>query len=495
MRELSYNEAMRGFLTNRLPGFVVALGTVAAITFLCYRTTHVNATTVALIFLLAILAVSTVWGILVSVVMSLVAVFAFNFFFMPPVLTLTITDPQNWVALFAFLVTAVIGSHLSSRARNQAEEADRRRREIEKLYEFSQRLLSAGNVIELMNAIPRQVVESFEVGAAALFLTEKQKVYRSGLLIPQLDVEKLKAVVAREELQVDEAQSLCFVPVRLGVRVIGCLGISGQILSRQSLEALGTLTAVGIERARAIEQLGKTEASREGERLKSALLDSITHDFRTPLTSIKASVTSLLSDSRLEAEHRTELLTIIDEETNRLNTLIGEAAEMARLEAGELKLDLQPHPISELVSAALEQCKGLLGNRPVQVQVPENLSSVRADMNSAKQILVQLLTNAHNYSPSELPITISAEANGNFVVTSVADQGPGIEEMELGLIFDKFYRGKDQRYRVQGTGMGLPIAKAIVEAHGGTISVVSQLGHGSVFTFSLPVERSQGRRQ
>ena len=486
---------MRGFLTSRLPGFVVALGTVAAITFLCYRTTHVNATTIALIFLLAILAVSTVWGILVSVVMSLAAVFAFNFFLLPPVLTLTIADPQNWVALFAFLVTAVIGSHLSSRARSQAEEADRRRREIEKLYEFSQRLLSAGNVIELMNAIPRQVVDSFEVGAAALFLTEKQKVYRSGLLIPQLDAEKLKAVVAREELQVDQAQSLCFVPVRLGVRVIGCLGISGQILSRQSLEALGTLIAVAIERARAIEQLGKTEASREGERLKSALLDSITHDFRTPLTSIKASVTSLLSDSRLDAEHRTELLTIIDEETNRLNTLIGEAAEMARLEAGEVELNLQPHPISELVSAALEQCKGLLGNRPVQVQVPKNLPSVRADMNSAKQILVQLLTNAHNYSPPDLPITISAEANGNFVVTSVADQGPGIEEMELGLIFDKFYRGKDQRYRVHGTGMGLPIAKAIVEAHGGTISIVSQLGHGSVFTFSLPVERSQSRRQ
>ena len=485
---------MRGFLTSRLPGFVVALGTVAAITFLCYRTTHVNATTIALIFLLAILAVSTVWGIVVSVVMSLAAVFAFNFFLLPPVLTLTIADPQNWVALFAFLVTAVIGSHLSSRARNQAEEADRRRREIEKLYEFSQKLLSAGNVIELMNAIPRQVVDSFELGASALFLTDKQKVYRSGLLIPQLDIEKLKAVVARQELQMDEAQSLCFVPVRLGVRIVGSLGISGRILSRQSLEALGTLIAIAIERAGAIEQLGKTEAAREGERLKSALLDSITHDFRTPLTSIKASVTSLLSDTRLDAEHRQELLTIIEEETNRLNTLIGEAAEMARLEAGEVELDLQPHPISELISAALEQCKSLLGNRPLQVQVPDNLSPVRADVSRAKQVLVQLLTNAHNYSPHDLPITISAEANGNFVVTSVADQGPGIEDMELALIFDKFYRGKDQRYRVQGTGMGLPIAKAIVEAHGGTISVISQLGHGSVFSFTLPVDRGQNRR-
>jgi two-component system sensor histidine kinase KdpD len=486
---------MRRLLASRFPGFVMATGIVAIITFVYYKVFHVNHTTVALTFLLAILAVSTVWGLTVSVAMSLAAVVAFNYFFLPPLLTLTVVDPQNWVALFAFLFTAVIGSHLSSRARRQAEEADRRRREIERLYEFSQRLLSAGNAIELMNAIPRQVVDSFELGAAALFLADKQKVYRSGLFIPQLDKEKLKAVVAREELQMDETQSLSFVPVRLGVRVIGSLGISGRALSRQSLEALGTLIAIAIERARAIEQLGKTEAAREGERLKSALLDSITHDFRTPLTSIKASVTSLLSDSHQTGTQQRELLTIIDEEANRLNSLVGEAAEMARLEAGEFELDLKPHRAGEIVSAALEQCRGQLGNRPVHMQVPETLPPVRADLSRAKQVLVQLLANANNYSPEGPPVSISAELNGDFVVISVADQGPGIEELEMGLIFDKFYRGREQRYRVQGTGMGLPIAKAIVEAHGGTIGVVSQLGHGSVFSFSLPVDAEQGGRR
>src|SRR4029077_12574404 len=178
---------MRRLLASRFPGFVMAAGILAIITFVYYKVFHVNHTTVALTFLLAILAVSTVWGLTVSVTMSLAAVVAFNYFFLPPLLTLTVVDPQNWVALFAFLFTAVIGSHLSSRARRQAEEADRRRREIERLYEFSQRLLSAGNAIELMNAIPRQVVDSFELGAAALFLADKQKVYRSGLFIPQLD--------------------------------------------------------------------------------------------------------------------------------------------------------------------------------------------------------------------------------------------------------------------------------------------------------------------
>ncbi len=485
---------MRGLPASRIARIGISLGIVAAITFLYARLFPANSATVGLTLLLAILVVSTVWGITVSIVTSVAGMLAFNYFFLPPVGRLTIADPQNWVTLFAFLVTAVIGGQLSSRARRQAEEADRHRREVERLYDFSRKLLSAGNAIELLNAIPRQIVDSFELGAAALFLAEKQKVYRSGLEIPQLDAGRLKAVVAREEPQVDAEQSLCFLPVRMGTRIVGSLGISGRVLSRQSLDALGSLIAIAVERARAVEELSRTQAAREGERLKSALLDSITHDFRTPLTSVKAAVTSLLSDARLGQEQRQELLTVIDEEANRLNTLVGEAAEMARLEAGEFELDLKPQAIDAITAAALEQTKGLLGSRPVELRVPTNLPRVSADFDRVKDALAQLLVNAHSYSAEGLPISISAEASGNFVLTSVADQGSGIEELELALIFDKFYRGKNQRYRVQGTGMGLPIAKAIIEAHGGTIGVVSQLGHGSVFTFSLPVDRGRDRQ-
>ena len=226
--------------------------------------------------------------------LSLVATLTCNYFFLPPVGTFTIADPQNWVALGTFLATSVLASDLSTRARNQAAEANRRRHEVERLYKFSQRLLSAGNPIELLNAIPRQIVETFEVGAAALFLSDKQKVYRSGMNLPQLDAAFLKAVIAREELQIDAEHSVCFAPLRLGSKILGSMGISGPVLSRESLEAMGTLIAVAIERAHAIEMVGKTEAAREGERLKSALLDAITHDFRTPLTSIKASITTLI---------------------------------------------------------------------------------------------------------------------------------------------------------------------------------------------------------
>jgi two-component system sensor histidine kinase KdpD len=463
---------------------------VIAIAFFFSRVLHVNQTTAALTFLLAILAVATFWGFLVSAFMSVAAMLAFNYFFLPPVGTFTIYDPQNWAALFAFLAVALIASRLAGRVRREADEAGRGRREVERLYTFSQQLMVSGNVITLLNAIPNLIVETFEVGAAALYFQDKQKFYRSGAA-PVFDDEELKRATMREEPLRDAGRSLSFAPVKMGTRPIGSLGISGQLLSRPTLEALGSMVAIAFARARAVEELGMTEATRVGERLKSALLDSVTHDFRTPLTSIKASVTSLLSTvGRPESEQR-ELLTIINEECDRLNQLIGDATEMARLDAGEFELDVQPNSTAEIVSAAVARCKTALGNRTVHVNVPPTLPPVRGDFNRIMDVLARLIENADAYSPKERPITITAEPSGQFLITSVADNGPGIEDLELGLIFDKFYRGKDQRYLVQGTGMGLPIAKAIVEAHGGAISVTSQPGHGSVFSFTLPLDTSR----
>ena len=470
---------------------LLALLIVAGITvFFRDALPRVNQTTVALSFLLAILAVSAVWGMTVSVLMSIAAILALNYFFLPPVGTFTVADPENWVALFAFLVTSVTGSQLSSRIRREADIANRRRREIEHLYAFSQKLLGEGNVIQLMNAIPNHIVDAFESGAASLFLADKQKFYRSGYGTLQLEEEQLKLAYEREEPYVDTARGFCYGPVRLGMKSIGSFGISGAPLTRQTLEAVGTLLGIAIERTRAVEQLSRTEADRQSERLKSALLDSITHNFRTPLTSIKASVSSLLSAHPPQGGHQQELLEIMNEECDRLNKLVEDASEMSKLEAGEIELEFRAVPAHELIDAALANCKSSLVTRDVRVQVPEGLPPVRADLARGKEVLVQLLENANLYSEKDKPIVVSAESNGNFVLFSVADRGPGIDTMEQGLIFDKFYRGKDQRSVIQGTGMGLPISKAIVEAHGGTITVTSQLNHGSVFTFTLPVARA-----
>jgi two-component system sensor histidine kinase KdpD len=479
-------------LAGRAFGFGVSLAIIVGITVFFRHARDVNQTTIALTFLLAILAVSAVWGMAVSVFMSIAAVLTINYFFLPPVGTFTIADPQNWVALLAFLVTSIMGSQLSARIRKEADVAHQRRREIERLYKFSQKLLAEGNVIQLMNAIPNYIVESFEGGAAELFLPQKDKFYRSGFGAAHLDEEKMKSVFLRDEGVFESQEGLYFIPVRMGVRPIASLGISGSRLSRQTLDAVGSLVAIAIERARAVEKLGETEAERQGERLKSALLDSIAHDFRTPLTSIKAATTSLLAEETADRGQTRELLTIIDEECDRLNRLVEEAAEMSRLEAGEFELNLAPTRIGDIIEAALAQCNTTLAGRRVDLNVSPSLPPVRADLGRIKDALVHLIDNANIYSPKDAPITISAEVNGDAVTTSVADRGPGIDDFEQGMIFDKFYRGKDQRYLVRGTGMGLPIAKAIITAHKGTISVTSQLGHGSVFSFTLPVDRNAG---
>ena len=480
---------MQRFLAGRTFGFALSTAIVAGIAFLYRHVMVVNQTTVALTLLLAILAVSAVWGMAVSVFMSVVAMLVFNYEFLPPTGSLTIADPQNWVALGAFLVTSIMGSQLSARIRKEADEANGRRREIERLYKFSQKLLGEGNVIQLMNAVPNYIVESFEAGAAELFLPHKEKFYRSGYGASHLDEEKMKSAFLRDEMTIESQLSAYFVPVRLGVRAIGSLGISGARFSRQTLEAVGSLVAIAIERARAVEQLSQTEAERQGERLKSALLDSITHDFRTPLTSMKAAVTSMLVAEKSVPSQSHELLSIINEECDRLNHLVEEAAEMARLEAGEIELHFAPTPIEEIIQGALAVSKSSLGSREVQVNVSPDLPLVEADPLRAQDILVKLIDNANLYSEKDHPLVITAELTGNQVTTSVADRGPGLDDFEQRMIFDKFYRGKDQRYLVRGTGMGLPIAKALVNAHSGTIGVTSQLGHGSVFSFTLPVAR------
>jgi two-component system sensor histidine kinase KdpD len=179
---------------------------------------------------------------------------------------------------------------------------------------------------------------------------------------------------------------------------------------------------------------------------------------------------------------------VINEESDRLNRLVGEAAEVAQLESHEFQLDLKPRRIAEIVEAAVAGIKQLLGKHPIEIRVPEDVNAL-VDAERIKEVIIQLLENAAKYSDPEAPIRITAESKENNVVINIADQGSGIDDMEQGLIFDKFYRGKNQRYRVQGTGMGLAIARAIVEAHGGKIGVTSQVGSGSVFHFSLPLSR------
>jgi two-component system sensor histidine kinase KdpD len=482
--------------------FAASAAIVSVVILVYSRWLHVNPTTVGFTFLLVVLIVSAGWGLRYAIFVAVLATAGYNYFFLPPLYQFTIADPQNWVALFAFLFTAVVASELSERARREAEQSDQRRHEVERLYAFSQQLLVSDNVFGLLNSIPKYIVECFGVTGAAMFLDAKQETYffdpSSQSTFP---VEQLKAISSRGEPVLDRDHRICYMPLRMGVRSVGALGLAGCDLSRETLEAIGSLAAIAIERANTVETLTRTEAARESDRLRSVLLDSVTHEFRTPLTAIKASAETLLSDvqmddpqpdqpqlnkPQLNKAQRTDLLAVINEESDRLNRLVGEAAEVAQLDSHQLEFHFEPHSIRDAIDMALQQSRAALQHHPVDVKVPDNLPPIKMDVGRISEVLVHLLENASKYSPPDTHIHVMAELRlRGEVVTSVADHGPGIDEIEQDMIFEKFYRGRTQRTSVQGTGMGLAIAKAIIELHGGTIAVRSQVGRGSVFSFTL----------
>jgi two-component system sensor histidine kinase KdpD len=467
--------------------FAVSIGIVAAI-LAVYRTLlHVNNTTVALTLLLAILALSARWGLAEATVASVVAVLGFNFYFLPPIGTLTIQDSQNWVAFVAFLVTAVTASQLSGYARRRTAEAEARRLEVERLYQVVQATMLTGNARKTIREFLQKVLQVYGCEAAAFYYRPTEEIFRSGPESAPVTDHSLRAGAEVEDATIDDARSLALAPVRLGLRPVGCLALIGAPPSKETVRAIVNLMALTIEKARALEEAGHADAARQGEVLKSALLDSLAHDIKTPLTSIKAAVTSLLGGQ----EANRELLTIINEETDRLTDMAAEVIAMARIEAGKLHLEKQPVSAAELVAGVTAELAGALKERPVTVDIPADVPEAEGDREFVHQVLKQFVENALNYSPAGSPIAISAARNGAKIIFGVSDHGPGIEENERRLIFEKFFRGRRHRFDTRGTGMGLAIAKGIVEAHGERIWVESEPGHGSAFYFSLPVRGGQ----
>lgn len=470
----------------QLAQYAAALIAVGCITLLDYRLLHVNLTTVALSFLLVVLFVAARWGLRPAVFVSILSAISFNYFFLPPVLTLTIADTRNWVALFSFLVTAVIASHLAERVRKEAAIANQRRREVERLYGFSQQLLVTENPTELLTRIPGDMTMTFGFTEVALYAGERNRIYRSSGDSLNLPAERLRAAVHSREISI-EGTHHCYAPLMMGVRPMGSIGLSGTLPSREMVEAIAGLIAIAVERAYALEKLTRAEAARESERLRTALLDSITHELRTPLTAIKASITSVRDTPAMDAELKNEMFAVIEEEADRLNRLIAEAVEMAQLDAREVKLDVRPYAIRTAVDAALEELNDILQDNPVSIHISESLPMARFDLAYMTKVLRHLLENGVKYSPVGSPIYISAEAGEGTLIVSVADRGAGIDDLEQAMIFDKFYRGREHRGLVPGTGMGLAIVRSIVEAHHGKITCTSQPGRGSVFSFTLPI--------
>jgi two-component system sensor histidine kinase KdpD len=467
--------------------WIAAAAALSAIVVVYHTWLHVNPTTVALTLLLFILALAARWGLRYAVATSIAASACFNYFFLPPVGTFTVADTQNWVALLAFLGTSIVASKLSNRIQTEAELAKAGKREVEILFQLSRDLLQAQNVAELLNAIPLSIEAATQAAAVAIYLQEGEKLYFShGDGARDLDGVDLQAAMYLPRIAVAEGSGWHMIPMRVGMKPRGVLLLKGGALSRASLEALGGVVSIAIDRAEALEGVARSEAVKESDKLRTALLDSITHELRTPLTAIKASATALVSTDGMSTADRRELLTIIDEESDRLDRLISHAVQMVQLDSNEIRMDFNPQFVADLIESACKTSASALSGHTLEIRVPEKIPHVRADPVWIERVLCNLLENAAKYSPSEQPITVTAEQREDSVAISIADRGAGIEPVEQDLIFDKFYRGQSQRYRVSGTGMGLAICRAIVEAHKGTIAVISQPGHGSVFTFTLP---------
>ena len=498
--------------------WLIIANALAGIVALYYYVVRANHTTIALTLLLLVLILAGNWGLRYAVAASVAATILFNFFFFDPVGTFTIADTQNWIALFAFLGTAIYASHLASRIREESEEANARRRESEMLYRLGRQLLQPESVAQLFNFIPSSVANAFNSPAVTLYIAEGDRIYLSDpkrISSPHVawhpgdapntaGADRSRSDIVRD---LREAMLLpifrppadgfpAAIPLRIGVRPSGALLLEAITLSRETMEALSGLVAMSIERAEALENSARSEAAKETERLRTALLDSVTHELRTPLTSIKASVTALLSQEGLDAPSRKELLTVINEESDRLNHLIEQAVEMAQLDAQKVHLERRPESVASLIQSAVEQSRAVYPSREIRVSLSNNLPNVLVDTAWIQKVLANLLGNAIKYSPPDRPVFVSAGPQGDMVAISVADRGAGIDPLEQEMIFDKFYRGQSyrdpsQRNRVSGTGMGLAISRAIVDAHGGVIGVTSQLNHGSVFTFTLPIARPQ----
>ncbi len=469
--------------------WALAFGALAA-TVLVYRSwLHVNPTTVALTLLLLILILATEWGLRYAVTISIAATTCYNFFFLPPVGTFTISDPQNWLALFAFLATAIIASRLSQRARDEAADARSRQRELEMLFRLSRDLLlQSETVTSLLSSAPAAVLGVTAGRSAILYLIQGDRLYQAGTnTLTDIEIPHLRQLASTLP-DVRNSGEETLIPLRTGIRPAGLLLLVGVALSPATANAIAGLVSISIDRAQALETVTRSEAAKESERLRSLMIDSITHELRTPLTSIKGAATALLAGGVVQ-ESSHELLTIIDEESDRLNRLVSEAVEMAQLDAQQVQMHFVPVSVRELIMKSRENCAWVQEEHPLRVDVDDELE-IRADATVLQKVICNLLENAAKYSKPGAPVTISAERQGANIAISVADRGIGIDPSEQTLIFERFYRARAQTQGISGTGMGLAISRAITEAHGGEIQVTSQPGQGSVFTVSVPASQS-----
>jgi len=486
--------------TRDLVVLLLSLGTIAGLTAALRVLPDVSATTVALALLLVVLGAATTARLRIAIVTSIVAMLTFNFFFLPPVGTFTIADPQNWIALFAFLVVAVIASNLSASAQDRAREAIVRRNELARLFDLTRDVLLTTETASALDALARYVARRFELSSVAICLPADQgwRVHQGGADEIALDTATLNDALARARgtLEFDAHQraygghtrtgpknDVTLVPLRHGTRAVGLLAAGPTRLDIGTLDAVAGVVAIAVERAQFLEDRDAAELVRQKADLAATLLASLSHDLRTPLTAIGAAVENLRGD--LPAEERRLQASAAMTEVDRLTSLFQDILDMARIDAAAIRVDRQWVAAADVVDAAMANVRHALEGRDVRVDADADFE-VDIDPRLASVALSHLLENAAKYSPPDRSIVVHARVEHEGLHVSVTDHGPGLDPGELDHLFERFYRGRAARQASFGTGMGLSITRGLLAAAGGRVWAENVPEAGAKFTIAVP---------
>ncbi len=456
--------------------------TVLLVAYLGVRV-HVNLTTAGFLHFVIIVLVAMLFGFAEATVTSLAAVICLNYFFVAPVYSFRVDDPQNWVALITFESIALLVSRLSTQLEMEARTAIRERRNMEKLYELSRRILVLDWHLAPGPQIVSQIQETMEVEGLALFDATSAQVNAAGS-----DISGLEALARRTYLEGDRYDTVSRTwqrVLRAGSSASGAIALRGNQLSPIIVDAVASLAAVALGRAQSFEKESRAEAGRQSEQLRTTVLDSLAHAFKTPLTAIRAASSGLLETGGLGSTQEV-LASLIEHESAKLNDLATRLLQTAKLETVETRLRHENVLISELMDEVLMQHSEQLDGHTVKVSLGNPDIAARADRGLLNAAVTQYIDNAAKYSTPGSPIAISVEENDAAILISVHNEGSIVRPEDRERIFERFYRGPGLNHAAPGTGLGLSITKKAAEAHQGQAWVESEEGKGTTFFLSLP---------
>jgi two-component system sensor histidine kinase KdpD len=470
------------FLRGTASRYLLGVGSVLLLTLLLAQAPiSLEVADTALLYLLAVFVIAATFGRWPAIVASLLAFVAFNFFFVAPHFTLTIAAPRDRLSLVTFLVVAVSASGLAGRVRREATRAQERTRELTTLYGLSQAISAEVDLDRILPLVAHTTCSLLRVPHCRILLYDAQgiKVLRAEAGAAPMPVRYVDAV-----LKVD-------------ARVLGVLEVAQRALAetlstdeRAQVDVLASQIVLVVERARLVQEASAARAFAESDRLKSVLLASISHDLRTPLALIKGAVTNLLDDSvAWDDQTRRELLQTANDETDRLNRLVGNLLEMSRIEAGALPHTRTWQDVGELLELVVARLRARLATHPLQVSIAADLPLVAINATQIDQALTNLLENALLHTPPDTPIAVTARRVADTLQVVVEDAGPGIPAGMAPHIFERFVRGTGAERHAAGSGLGLAIARGLVEAHGGRLWATNRPEGGAAFTVALPISQ------